>query len=115
MNTSIKATFAALAAVSIANLALSATAEENWAKCKICHGADGNGTTTAVGKKPNSGIKDYTSAEVQAAMTDEEMFKAIKEGVKGDDGKQKMPGYSAKGMSDEEITALVAHIRSMKK
>lgn len=115
MTTSIKTILLALATAGTASLAFGATAEENWAKCKMCHGADGNGTTTAMGKKPNSGIKDYTSAEVQAAMKDEDMFKAIKEGVKGDDGKQKMPGYAAKGMTDEEITALVAHIRAMKK
>ena len=115
MNTTLKTIGVAAATLGLASIAFGATPEENWAKCKMCHGADGNGTTTAIGKKPNSGIKDYTSAEVQAAMTDEEMFKAIKDGVKGDDGKQKMPGYAAKGMTDEEITALVAHIRAMKK
>jgi len=116
MSTSIKSVVVALATAGLASIAFGATAEENWAKsCKMCHGADGNGTTTAIGKKPNSGIKDYTSAEVQAAMKDEEMAAAIKDGVKGEDGKQKMPSYAAKGMTDEDINALVAHIRAMKK
>lgn len=115
MNTSLKTVILAAATLGLASITFGASAEENWAKCKMCHGADGNGTTTAVGKKPNSGIKDYTSAEAQASFTDEEAFKAIKEGIKGSDGKQKMPGYAAKGMTDEEITALVAHIRAMKR
>lgn len=115
MNTSLKLFVVALATAGLGSISFGATAAENWAKCRMCHGADGNGTTTAMGKKPGSGIKDYTSAAVQDEMKDEEMFKAIKDGVKGDDGKQKMPSYGAKGMTDEEITALVAHIRSFKK
>ncbi len=112
MKTSLKLILVAAAATAISTVSFGATAQENWtAKCKMCHGADGNGTTTAMGKKPNSGIKDYTNAEVQAGMKDEEMFAAIKNGVKD----TKMPGYAEKGYTDEDINALVAHIRSLKK
>lgn len=114
MKTSLKLILVATAATALSSLSFAATAQENWAKCRMCHGADGNGTTTAIGKKPNSGIKDYTSAEVQAAMTDEEMIKFIKEGAKDEAGKSRMPAYADK-YSEEEINDLVAFIRAMKK
>jgi cytochrome c553 len=90
---------------------LAADVQESWDKqCAKCHGADGAGQT-AMGKKLK--LKDYTDASVQASFTDEEAVKAIKEGVK-EDGKTKMKGY-ADSLSDEEINALVAHVRSFKK
>jgi cytochrome c553 len=77
--------------------------------CAKCHGKDGKGQTK-MGKKLK--CKDYTDPKVQSAMTDDEMFKAIKEGVKVG-GKTKMKAY--KKYSDEEIKALVAYCRSFKK
>jgi cytochrome c553 len=57
-----------------------ADAKANWdAKCKVCHGPDGKGKTK-MGEKV--GIKDYSDAKVQEAMKDDEMAKAIKDGVK---------------------------------
>jgi len=50
---------------------------------------------------------------VQAAMKDEEMAKAIKEGVKDKDGKVVMK--PAEGISDEEVKGLVALVRGFKK
>jgi cytochrome c553 len=88
-----------------------ADAKDNWTKnCAKCHGAEGKGDT-AMGKK--SGAKDYTDAKVQAEFTDEQAFKAIKEGVKVED-KKKMDPYGEK-LSDDEIKALVAYIRAFKK
>ena len=56
-----------------------ADAKENWDKnCTKCHGADGTGKTK-MGEK--LGIKDYTDAKVQGAMTDDAMVKAIKDGA----------------------------------
>ncbi len=93
--------------------AISATAADAkavWEKdCSKCHGANGKGQTT-MGKK--LGVKDYTDAKVQSEMKDEEMTKAIKEGVKKDD-KTVMKAFS--DLSDAEVKALVAHIRSFKK
>ena len=87
-----------------------ADAKEIWAKdCAKCHGEDGKGKTK-MGEK--LGVKDYTDATVQAGMKDEEMAKAIKEGVKAD-GKTKMQGFS--DLTDAEVTALVAHVRSFAK
>lgn len=90
---------------------MAADVQENWDKqCAKCHGKDGAGKT-AMGKKFK--LKDYTDASVQASFTDEQAVKIIKEGVK-EDGKTKMKGY-ADTFSQEEIKALVAHIRSFKK
>lgn len=83
---------------------------ENWENnCTKCHGDDGKGQTKA-GKKLN--LKDYTDPAVQAKMTDEEMTKAITEGVT-DKGKEKMKAYKDE-LSAEEIKALVAYVRKMK-
>lgn len=87
-----------------------ADAAENWtALCAKCHGADGAGKTKA-GQKLK--LKDYTDAKVQGEMTDEAMAKAIKEGVT-ENGKERMKAFS--DLSDADVAALVAHIRSMKK
>lgn len=78
--------------------------------CAACHGKDGKGDT-AVGKKLK--LKDWTDAKVQEAETDEQIFKAIKEGVKKDD-KVRMKAFGDK-LTDEQIKALVAYMRAFKK
>lgn len=90
---------------------LAAPAAENWENhCAKCHGADGKGQTKA-GKKMK--VKDYTDAKVQAAFTDEEAFKATKEGVNDKDGKERMKAYKDE-LSDAEIKELVAYVRKFK-
>lgn len=85
----------------------SATFEKTCAKC---HGKDGKGDTKMGAKL---GIKDMTDAKVQAAFTDEEAFKALKEGLKDKDGKLLMK--PAEGVNDDEIKALVSYVRTLKK
>ena len=88
-----------------------ADAKENWTKnCAKCHGEDGKGQTR-MGKQ--AGAKDYTDAKVQEGLKEDAAFKVIKEGL-NQDGKKKMDPYKDK-LSDDEIKALVAHIRSFKK
>ena len=88
-----------------------ADAKENWTKhCAKCHGEDGKGQTR-MGKQ--AGAKDYTDAKVQEGIKDDDAVKVIKEGLTTD-GKKKMDPYKDK-LSDDEIKALVAHIRSFKK
>ena len=88
-----------------------ADAKENYDKsCAKCHGADGKGQTK-MGQK--LGIKDYTDAKTQNEMKDDEAFKAIKEGLKDKEGKTLMK--PAEGLSDNDIKALVAHVRTFKK
>lgn len=110
-NTSIKLILAGLVAFAAA-IGSAADVKENWTKmCARCHAADGTGNTKA-GKKLD--VRDYTSADVQAKMNDEEMLKAILEGVKDEKGKERMQGYSQK-LSEQESKDLVAYIRTMKK
>ena len=79
-------------------------------KCAGCHGKTGKGDTK-MGQK--LGVRDYTDAKVQAKVKDEEMFKAIKEGLKKD-GKVAMKPYGDK-LTEEEIKALVVYFRALKK
>ena len=90
--------------------AFAATAAENWENsCASCHGADGKAQTKQ-GKKLK--IRDYTDAKVQAELKDEEMLKAILEGVK-EGGKERMKGFKDE-FSEQEAKDLVAFIRSLK-
>ena len=63
-----------------------------------------------MGKK--TGAKDMTTAEYQTKLTDAAGIKAIKEGVKEGDTVKMKP---SEGLSDDEIKALVAHVRKLKK
>jgi mono/diheme cytochrome c family protein len=88
-----------------------AEAKETWEKdCAKCHGADGKGKTR-MGER--LGVKDYTDPKVQDAMTDADMTKAIKEGVK-QEGTTKMKAFGDT-LSDDEIKALVKYVRDFKK
>lgn len=93
-----------------ANAADLAKAKAIYAKqCAKCHGKKGDGKTT-MGRKLK--LKDWTKADVQAALKDEAAIKAIKEGVKKD-GKTRMK--PAKNVTADDIKSLVAYIRSLKK
>jgi len=89
-------------------VAFAATAQENWtAHCAKCHGPDGAGKTT-MGKKLK--LTDYTTAEGQAAFTDETATSAITNGVVVD-GKTRKNGFKEK-LSAEEIGELVKFVRA---
>jgi len=79
-------------------------------QCAKCHGPDGKGETK-MGKKLS--IKDYSDATAQASFTDEEAFKAIKEGTKDKNGKVRMKAIE--GISDEDAKAMVKYFRGLKK
>ena len=84
----------------------------NWTKhCGSCHGTTGKGDTKA-GKKAE--VKDLTDPKYQANFTDEQMYKQIKEGMKDKNGKEKMKPFGG-ALSEDEIKALVAHVRTLKK
>lgn len=88
-----------------------ADAATNWTEsCAKCHGASGKGDTK-MGKK--LGIRDLTDPQVQAKFTDEQAFKAMKEGVKDESGKTTMK--AVEGLTDADINALVAYVRTLKK
>lgn len=75
------------------------------AKCAICHAKDGRGLPNWRSK----GQPDFSDAKWQKSRTDAQIADATKNGK----GKY-MPAFKAK-MSDEEITAVVARIRSFAK
>lgn len=79
-------------------------------QCAKCHGADGKGQTK-MGQK--LGAKDYTDAKVQADLKDDAGIKAIKEGLKSDEGKTLMKPSDS--LSDDDAKGLVAYMRSFKK
>lgn len=58
------------------------------------------------------GIKDMTDPKNQASFSDADAIKDIKEGVT-ENGTEKMKGFGDK-LSDSDIKALVAHVRSFK-
>src|SRR6266513_2966039 len=94
-----------------ASCLLAADVKENWEKhCQKCHGPDGKGQTK-MGRQ--SGVKDYTDPKVQEDLKDENAVKIIKEGIVEKD-KKKMDPYKDK-LTDEEIKALIAYIRSVMK
>ena len=71
--------------------------------CVMCHGADGKGFAAL--KTP-----DFTSPKWQASITDKQMRTVIKEGKKG----TAMAALGDK-LSDEQITAVIGYVRSLKK
>ena len=70
-------------------------------KCAMCHGPDGRGS--AVGKSMN--VPDLQSPAVQK-LPDAQLVQVIA------DGKGGMPSFTS-SLSEEQIHALVAHIRSL--
>jgi cytochrome c6 len=74
------------------------------AKCAMCHGADGTGSTpTGVALK----VRDLGSSDVQT-QTDAQLTDIVT------NGKGKMPAYKGK-LTDDQIKGLVAFIRSFAK
>jgi len=100
-----KVTVSVIIAVVLASsgAAFGADAGALWAQhCASCHGKDGTGTTM-MGKK--LGLKDYSKDQ---GFSDAEATNVIK------NGKGKMKGYKDK-LSDADVKALVAYVRSLKK
>jgi mono/diheme cytochrome c family protein len=91
--------------------ARAADPKTNWANnCAQCHGPDGK-ANTKMGKILNA--KDLTDPNVQASFTDAKATEVIKDGVK-QNGKTTMKAFGGK-LTDDEIKALVAYVRTLKK
>lgn len=90
--------------------AVDTTKELYDSQCSKCHGTNGNGVTK-MGQKLS--VKDWTDAKVQAAMTETNMVKAIKVGIKDAEDKTRMKAYSE--LADADVTNLVAYIKTLKK
>jgi mono/diheme cytochrome c family protein len=76
--------------------------------CAKCHGDDGKGATK-MGTK--LGARDYSDATVQASFTDDQAIKSVKDGMKKDDKTLMKPSE----LSDDDIKASIAYLRTLKK
>jgi cytochrome c553 len=86
-------------------------AKVNWDMyCAKCHGKSGQANTPA-GKY--LGASNFRDAKVQASFTDDQAFKAIKEGLVVDD-RRKMKSYAGE-LTDQDIRDLVKYLRAFKK
>jgi len=89
-----------------------AEAGENYAKyCASCHGKDGAGHTKA-GRLLK--VRDLTDAAVQKSFTDAVAIKDLTEGLQDKDGNVQMKPMKDK-LSDDEIKAVVAYVRTLAK
>ena len=86
------------------SLAADAGADFN-SKCAKCHGKDGRAKSMR-GKLMHA--RDLTNAEWQNDVSDERIFNSIS------NGKSKMPSFK-KTLSEEQIEALVAYVRRLRK
>jgi cytochrome c oxidase cbb3-type subunit 3 len=79
--------------------------------CTQCHGvnADGKGLNA-----PHMSVqpRDHTDTKEMSARTDEELFKVIKQGGKSINKSVLMPIWGG-NLSDDDINALVAHLRQL--
>jgi mono/diheme cytochrome c family protein len=76
--------------------------------CSSCHAIDGSGATNA-GRK--MGLADLRSAKVQR-LTDNELFQTIANGTKH---KQYPHAFLKRGLTQEQITEVVAYLRKLPK
>jgi mono/diheme cytochrome c family protein len=103
--------FVTLFGLTAALSAKAADAKENYDNlCAKCHGAEGKGDTK-MGQK--LGCKDFTDAKVQADLKDDAATKAIKEGLKSPEDKTLMKPFDT--LTADEVKALVAYVRGLKK
>lgn len=81
-------------------------------KCASCHGKDGKAQTE---KGKQMQMRDLADPDFQK-LTDDQMKKAISEGLKRDKGgvKQEMDGYKD-DVKGPELDALVKYLREFKK
>lgn len=79
------------------------------ANCTPCHGASGKGDTK-MGQ--TLGAMDLTNAGKQSSFSDAQAASAIKNGVK-QNGKTAMKAFPK--LSDADVKALVAYVRTLKK
>jgi mono/diheme cytochrome c family protein len=75
------------------------------AKCAKCHGKDGRAKGLLSKAK---GVRNLTDAKWQEDVADERLFNSIS------NGRGKMPSFKKK-LSEADINALVAYVRSLKK
>jgi mono/diheme cytochrome c family protein len=73
--------------------------------CQRCHGSGGVPTPSMVARH---GVKDLTSAEVQAGMSDDELRDQIVNGSRN----RQMPAFGG-AISDDQIDAVIEYVRTL--
>ena len=73
--------------------------------CARCHGKDGHGDPV---QRINLGVPDMTDPKWQAAHTDEDIRRTVRQGSKS----HKMPAFND-FYKPAQLDALVAHVRSL--
>jgi cytochrome c6 len=97
--------FFALAIILVFGVSVRADGAGDYkAKCAMCHGPDGTGST-ATGKALK--VRDLASPDVQS-QSDAQLTEIVT------NGKDKMPAYKGK-LTDDQIKGLVAYIRGLAK
>ncbi|MFZ5509554.1 MAG: c-type cytochrome [Pseudomonadota bacterium] len=79
--------------------------------CTQCHGVEGDGkgiNAAHMSVQP----RDHTDAKEMSARTDEELFKVIQQGGKSINKSVLMPIWGS-NLSDDDIRALVGHLRKL--
>jgi mono/diheme cytochrome c family protein len=75
--------------------------------CAVCHAHDGRGVPAM---RAQFGVPDLSDAAVQSKLTDEQVLNVIRNGSQN----RRMPPW--RGVySEEQLRALVAHVRSFKR
>lgn len=98
--------FTASGATTINEVAKAADAATIYTReCVSCHGRDGRGQTR---KGRQTRARDMTDPEWQDDVSDERLFNSIS------NGRGKMPAFRKK-ISENDIDALVAHVRRLKR
>ncbi|MGB9406926.1 MAG: cytochrome c [Terracidiphilus sp.] len=103
MNRNCVAALFLAAAIAIPSLAQSG-ADTYKSKCLMCHGADGLGATPAGKAMKAASFKDPAIVKTPDAA----LIAIVKS------GKNKMPAYAGK-LTDDQIKAVVAYIRTLQK
>ena len=88
------------------------TAADNYKTyCVQCHGMQGNGKGVNI-RDMSVQPRDHTDAKSMSGRTDADLFKVIKEGGLSIDKSVLMPPWGAT-LSDDEIHAMVQHLRTL--
>ena len=80
--------------------------------CAQCHGLDGKGDGPNVTKYLPVSPRDFTSAEEMNKLTDDHLRHVIRDGGPAISKSAMMPGW-ADSLADDEVEALVTHIRGL--
>ena len=81
------------------------------ARCAVCHGLTGKGDGLGAGIV-HQPIKDFSDPRAMRAVDDRCLFEIVKKGGSQFGRSNAMPSWGMK-LSDDQIRAIVAHIRSL--